>query len=365
MVIRLSILLFLFCSIQSTAQYRSVGLHVIGGGLIKHRNFITIDYTKPSFGFEFNYEQKADGSKNWHKACRYPRWGVSYLFLHFGNKEELGWAMGLVPYVNIDFLNKERFRLYGTFGVGLAVVSAPFDRISNPRNNVIGSYINNNTRFELGLDIHLNSQFSLRNTITFTHYSNAASQLPNLGINVLSGRFGLMYHISAKQKVSEVPSTVESDKRVHFSFHSSFGFREISTTNGPKFPMLQINVQSGLFITSNQLLQAGLEYDYQGAVYEFMRNNGGFAASELMARASRVSFVLSDEVFIGRFSMQFQAGVYLTRNDYQPWFMHFRLTAKYYFRNIFDKGIKPYLLVAIKAHKIVAEYYSVGSGFTI
>ena len=84
-----------------------------------------------------------------------------------------------------------------------------------------------------------------------------------------------------------------------------------------------------------------------------------------MARASRVSFVLSDEVFIGRFSMQFQAGVYLTNSNYQPWFMHFRLAAKYYFRNIYDQGVKPYLMVAIKAHKIVAEYYSIGFGINI
>ena len=75
-------------------QKRSLGVHLIGGGLIKHRNFITIDYSKPSFGFEINYEQKADGSKRWHEACNYPRWGVSYLFMHFGNQQELGWAMG-------------------------------------------------------------------------------------------------------------------------------------------------------------------------------------------------------------------------------------------------------------------------------
>lgn len=364
MVNRIVISLFLLISVQTWAQNRSVGFHAIGGGLIKHRNFITIDYSKPSFGLEINYEQKADSSRNWHQACKYPRWGVSYLFMHFGNQNELGWAMGLVPYVNIDFLNREKFRLYGTFGVGLAFVSKPFDRIRNERNNVIGSYINNNTRFELGLDYHLTNQLTLRGAVIFTHYSNAASQLPNLGINVLSGRIGLMYHLSVP-KIDVAHQQMMPDKRIRFSLHSSFGFREISTTNGPKFPMIQLNFQSGLFITSNQLLQAGFEYDYQGAVYEFMRNNGAFNKDELMARASRVSFVLSDEIFIGRFSMQFQAGIYLTNNNYQPWFMHFRLAAKYYFRNIFDKGVKPYLMIAIKAHKIVAEYYSVGFGINI
>lgn len=355
----------LLCLLQAQAQkgwYVEGSLHL--GHAFKHRSTITIDFPDWSYGVEVNLERKTYGTKPWHERCGFPRWGVALAYHYTGNAQQMGHGIAILPNITIDILRKKHWRLFGRIGVGLGIITHPYDRLNNPLNNMVGSYLNNNTSLRLGMAIDLHPQWQLRPSATFTHYSNAASTLPNLGINIPSFQLGLCYrpnpvdkedYIYAKEKLTR-------NKRIQFALLVAAGMREIAVSNGPKYPVWQASLETGLFVSTHNRLKMGVEYDYLGAFYAFNKHNGGYATKDLHWQASRFTLFLADEIFIGRFSINAQVGVYLTQNMNQLWPLSFRLAARYYLSDPYQNKPAPFLTATMKAHKIIAEYFSVGAG---
>ncbi len=367
-IVAFAAILFVFCApSDATSQllpkgnYIETSLHA--GQPIKHRSSITVDLSKPSFGAELNYEVQTYGKKHWHQRCGYPRWGVALSYQHSGNGQQMGSGIGILPNITVDFIRKPKFRLFGRMAVGLAVMTKPYHRINNPENNIIGSYVNNNTAFRVGAAWRIGRHFEFRPSATFTHYSNAASQLPNLGINVPTLQFGLCYMPNAVESTDYIryPKILRT-KTIQFSAVTTVGFREMETSGGAKYGIAQVSVDAGYYITTNNRLKIGVEYDYLGNVYSFIANNGGFEGKDLSWLASRVSVFIADEIMIGRFSVGAQVGIYLTQNPLQPWFMSLRFSGRYYLVDPYFNRVAPFLTVTMKSHRIVAEYFSVGIG---
>jgi hypothetical protein len=342
--------------------YVEGSLHI--GHAFKHRSTITIDFPDWSLGAEVNLERKTYGTKAWHERCGFPRWGVAIAYHYTGNAQQMGHGIAILPNVTVDFIRKKHWRLFGRLGVGLGLITRPYDRQNNPLNNMVGSYLNNNTSLRLGMAIDLHPQWELRPSATFTHYSNAASTLPNLGINIPSFQLGLCYRpdpVTSEDYVyaAEKPTR---NKRIQFSFLAAAGIRELLTSNGAKYPVWQTSIDAGLFLSPNNRLKMGIEYDYIAAYYTFNKHNGGYEDKDLHWQASRLTLFIADEIFIGRFSINAQVGVYLTQNMDQLSPISIRVAARYYLLDPFQNLPAPFLTVSMKAHRIIAEYFSVGAG---
>jgi len=363
----IAILLGLVSTLQAQlpkGMYLESSVHA--GMLIKHRSYITIDYSKPSFGTELNIEFETYGKKDWHERSGFPQWGIALSYQHLGNEKHLGSAIGVIPNITINMLKKKKFRLFTRLGMGLAIVTKPHNKVTNPENNVIGSYLNNNTSFRLGAAWRFQKHLELRPSVAFTHYSNAASQLPNLGVNILSFQLGLCYLPNPVTKEDYQYKSAEEapkrNKRIQFSYTATFGFREMETNSGPKYGIGHTSLDAGLFVSKNNRLKAGIEYDYIGSVYAFLAHNGGYADRNLFWESSRLSLYLADEIMIGRFAVLAQVGFYVTDHKLQPWFMVVRLSARYYLTDPYHNKPAPFVTVTMKSHKIVAEYVSLGMG---
>ena len=359
------IVLGMLLGIPAQAQkgwYVEGSLHV--GSAFKHRSTITIDFPDWSYGMEVNLERKTYGTKPWHERCGFPRWGVALSYHYTGNAAQMGHGIALLPNVTVDFVRKKHWRLFGRLGVGLGIITQPYDRQTNPLNNMVGSYLNNNTSIRLGMAINLHPQWELRPSATFTHYSNAASTLPNLGINIPSFQLGLCYRPNpvTQEDYHYAEESPKRSKRIQFSALVAAGLRELSTSNGSKYPVWQANVDAGLFLTPNNRLKMGIEYDYIAAYYAFNKHNGGYPDKDLHWQASRLTLFLADEIFIGRFSINAQIGVYLTQNMNQLSPISLRVAARYYLINPYQDQLTPFFTVSMKAHRIIAEYFSVGAG---
>ncbi|MGH1336317.1 MAG: acyloxyacyl hydrolase [Aureispira sp.] len=357
-------LVVLYC-VPTQAQkgwYVEGSLHF--GRAFKHRSTITIDFPDWSYGAEINLERQTYGSKSWNERCGFPRWGIALAYHYTGNAQQMGHGIAILPNVTIDFVRKEHWRIFGRLGVGLGIITKPYDRRSNPLNNMVGSYLNNNTSLRLGMAIDLHPQWELRPSATFTHYSNAASTLPNLGINIPSFQLGLCYRPNPVTKEDYIYAAEKPtrNKRIQFSALVTGGLREIATSNGPKYPVWQTSVDAGLFLSPNNRLKMGMEYDYLAAFYAFNKHNGSSSKEDLHWQASRLTLFLADEIFIGRLSINAQVGVYLTQNKNQLSPISFRLAARYYLLDPYQNTPAPFLIATMKAHRIIAEYFSVGAG---
>lgn len=319
-----------------------------------------------SLGAALNVEFQTYGNKDWHSRCRYPRWGVELTVHQTGNQEILGTAIAILPNVSTDFVRYKNFRLFGRLGLGFGIVTKPYHYKDNPRNNMIGSYLNNNTAFRLGLGWQLHPRWELRPSVSLMHFSNAAFQLPNLGINFASAQLSVAYTPKPlkKEDYKKPEEPVQRNKKLQLSFWASLGFREYKTNRGPRFPIYHFSADAGLFITKANRLKLGLNYELMPGIQALIQHSSAVLHPDLSWRSSRISLFIADEVMVGRFSISVALGVYLTQNDLQPTLLTSRFSLRYYFRNPFKRNMAPFVTLSLKAHKNVADYHSIGVGCT-
>lgn len=378
----LFILSFLFINFTLFAQKYSHELSGHFGRISRHTEKLTLPIENNTWGAEYAFEYQTLGKAQWHKWAKYPRLGLALSFQNFGNKEELGYGLGIAPYISTDFWrsDNDKFRLFGRLSLGFGYVSKHYDVATNPRNNFVGSHWSNCSIFKFGADIALIEHWRLRPSISLTHYSNASSQLPNFGINVLAFQIGLLYtpnsialtQLPAKPNYDKNKGTVE-EKPLHrkhyiFSLNTGFGLRESMTNRGPKYPVYYANMEMGKYISNLVRLRVGLDFDYVGSVMAFLDNMPNYSKKESHWQASRFSIVGGLEYVWNRVSLSTQIGIYLTQHEMQQRFFYVRALIRIYpFNSPLNekRSFNPYILIGLKTHMITAEYASFGLGFNL
>jgi len=360
-----------YTSVQAQSSFPK-GMGFIGGfhtgQILKHTVRITLPLDGISFGGELGVEWKMFGKHDWDERCQYPRLGVSLSYQNFANPQQLGHGIGIIPHVTVDFIKKKRWRLFGRLGLGLAIVTRPYNIVTNTANNIIGSNLNNNTALRLGFAYRVSDKVELRPSFSFTHYSNGASQYPNLGINVISFHMAAVFTpnpIMPSDIITGKDTLPKRVKRIQTGMMLGLGYKESSTIGGPKYPIFLLSADVGMFVARNNRLRIGLEYEWNGDYFAFQYHSGTPDRAEASRTATLLSAYVEDEVLLGRIGLVGRVGFYLTDSDRQPWFLYTRVSMRYYFRNpLTGRGVNPYIGWSLKAHRIVAEYFSIVAGST-
>jgi hypothetical protein len=351
------------------------------GRILRHTPNIRIPIENNTWGLEYAAECQLQGAKGqiWHRWANYPRVGIAASYQNFVDPR-IGQGFGIMPYISMDFIRSrnDNFRLYGRLALGFSYLTKHYELPNNPDNNIVGSHFGNNTALRLAADIRLARRWRIRPSASFTHYSNAAAQLPNYGINVVSFHLGLLYS-PYPVDVRSLPARPiyrgkhknEENRPLHrqryvFSVNTGGGIRESITYGGPKYPIFYGSLEAGKFISNIHRFRLGAEYEYIGSTAAFLQNYGTMTRSQSNWAASRLSIVAGLEFVWGRVSLGVNYGAYLTRNALQPLPRFFRITARWYpFGQPFApnrNAAEPYLLIGLKTHRIVAEYAFFGIG---
>jgi len=151
---------------------------------------------------------QTNGSKSWHHAWGMPAVGIGFYTADFINDAELGQPAAIYGFFNNTLKQWGRFGIHFEGGAGLTWNWKPYDPDINPANVAIGSY---NTVY---LDFGLKAQWFVVDNLqldfgyTFTHFSNGASTLPNMGINMTGPKVSMAYHIKGN-----TPTFYENPKK--------------------------------------------------------------------------------------------------------------------------------------------------------
>ncbi len=367
MLVRFILILVLFPLLSHSQSLKGItfepNFHY--GRIIKHTAKFSADVTSNTFGLELNVIKKTYGKQAWQAHQGYPSFGVALSYFNFGDKEIFGGAVGAMPNFTFKFLEKKRWHAHFRIGVGAAYLNRPYNVAHNPTNNAIGSYLNSMIGFRFGTGWYLNEKWTLQSSISYTHFSNGASTLPNLGLNVPALNLGVTYIPQPLQKEDFIPASTSRtrDPKIYFSLMQAFSLTETITPGGPKYPIHITALSAGRNLGYANRLWAGLEYEFNYAVYDFMNHIGQFETQQLRRRnATRLLIFVADEVTLGNASMWFQAGTYLTRSFLQPGLIYTKLGVRYYFRMKDRKTPNLHLGVYMKSHQVVAEYVSLGLG---
>ncbi len=333
------------------------------GKIFVHTSNIRTPILANTIGGEIAIEKKLQGKNPQHAHAKYPEVGILLNYQNF-NQRFIGWGLGISPYINMDFFKYKNFRLYGRLALGVGWLSDHYNAANNTYNNIVGSNVSNNTILRLAAGIKINKNWELRPAFHFSHFSNAASQLPNYGINVTSFQLGLLYQPQPYSQTDFIrwDSLPPISKRFLIGVSANLGMRESTTYGGAKYPVYQLSADVSRWISRLHRVKLGFEYEKLNYVQEFLLNTGVYTRQQAQKQASRVSIYGGFEIMWGRFTLGTNIGFYVSRNALQPYFFHFRVLARYYLVNPMRAKIQPYVGWGLKTHKIIAEYMSLNVG---
>jgi hypothetical protein len=282
---------------------------IYGAKIFKHTPHFRPNTTQPLGGFELRLLRQTFGSKEWHADYHFPLCGLQFVYVNF-NEQHLGDAFALMPCIQFNIYKTTKSEFYFGLADGLAYFPKKYsysDTVDNP----ISTHINEATQFRFGARFQLPNRAEITTAFSFTHYSNAKINTPNLGVNV----YGL--HIGYQNFISGTPSNFRPVNALNYihaiKFDVRIGYARGGSVpyGGPKSPYYITYAGIDKRWCYKNRWQLGLWYEYnKGAKLNanyYEDNNNAVALS------NKAALVIGDEFILGKMSFGGSFGYYVYR----------------------------------------------------
>jgi Lipid A 3-O-deacylase (PagL). len=160
-----------------------------------------------------------------YKNINRPQWGIGAIYGNSGSKEYLGSMAAIFPFINFKLFNAGKFKTQFRAAMGPGYIQKPYDINTNHKNVLIGSHLNIFLNLLWLNQFQLTQKASITAGISLSHFSNANTKLPNLGLNVPALSFGMNYKLNTKFKPDTSHSSNDISKNV-FYIHTSVGLKQ-------------------------------------------------------------------------------------------------------------------------------------------
>lgn len=313
---------------------KSLRLFYQAGSVLQTNDFLKgdnesgkpIDYFQ---SFSLQYGIETDGQKLWQQLYGYPTWGFAYYTVNFFDANELGMPSAIYTFINAPIIKRfKNWSINYEVGFGLTYNWKPFDQNTNPFQYAIGS--SNTVFIDAGLnaDVNIGKHFNLTAGFTFTHFSNGATRVPNLGINLMAPRIGIKYRFKPRKEfiVVEVPKYSDNWEYVVLVAGSSkqIGFKVIDNADtsyvAETYGVFTISTGVNRQISHKVKFGAGIDVGYDGSYNSYISYENSKTTERINAgNGNKLSIGAygSFELVINNLSMIIQPGWYLYREEWK------------------------------------------------
>ncbi|MGE0566414.1 MAG: acyloxyacyl hydrolase [Bacteroidia bacterium] len=255
------------------------------------------------------------GKDKWHQYYHYPRFGADLYMNSFGNQKELGYGLGVIPFLELNSKNESK-KWQFKFGMGIAYFSKHFDLSSNPNNFYVGSHFSNMTAAVISWRKPVKEKFEFIYGLSTIHFSNGHTALPNAGMNIVNLNLGLRV-----LKTNTKFHYTDSIKKENYFFTTKvgIGFHEFGPTSkpvgGPGYPSYHLSNWVSKQKGKIHLWELGFTYAYYTSFYDYIVDQEVYNEKQHIKASTLVLFAGHEFVF-GKFSLSSQMGFYI----YNPFF---------------------------------------------
>lgn len=357
-----------------------LGITYQAGSVMQTNDFVAgenasgnkIDYFQ---SLRFEYGVKTDGRKMWHQLYAYPEWGVGLYFANFFNEVELGTPTAFYGYFKGPFWRWKKLSFNYSVGFGLTWNWQPYDTDANPYNIAIGSYRTVYIDAGIGLDWQLASRLIASFGVSFTHFSNGATSVPNMGLNLAAPSIGLKYQLKKDPPALIEWEVPQYEDNWEFLMIAAGGVKQVEfdTTNldlkdkylGVNYGVFSLMPTVNRQISHKVKFGAGLDLAYDGSLMAEIDVNteGDYTLNDVpFWDKTSLSVFASFELVAGKLSLIVQPGYTLIRYEFEgqkPAFYQ-RAGLRYFIWKELFLGIN------IRAHNFgVADYIEWNAGWRI
>lgn len=308
-------------------------------------------------GLEVDFVKPTRGSKLWHYENNFPDIGISFNYIDFANPKQLGYCYALSPFIEVP-LNKnvKASRLIMRVCWGMSYLTKDFNVYDNHKNIAIGSRWN--TFFQMKWFWHLNltERLRLEPGFSFAHASNGRSQVPNLGLNIVSANLGLTYKIRNNDPSVPLQDSASVWPTKHeIVVWDAVGFNEHEPPTGPKYFANTLGINYYYNLRNTHKWGGGLDLSYDTQNQYHMEQSGVTVSnwSDLLQVGVKACYAYN----IGRISFPIEMGYYAVSKPKEDGPIFHRIGIRHFCKN----GLM--INFTMKSHWAVAAHFDYGLGY--
>lgn len=323
------------------------------GFLVAHRSIMGHVATQHALATEVSVYFRGKGSKYWHEWYNNPRYGLSAFYGSVGNNELMGHYIGAYGFMSIPFIHTKHYEFGGRLGCGLGYASKVYDNETN--NLSIGTSTHINAMISLSVENRFQfGKHAVNFLVDMTHFSNGATKVPNLGLNVPFMSLGYGYRIQEDTHKPEMQTDILRGRYWEFGVMGMASVKEVYPIGGKKYPFYGLNLVARRFFKPTVGMEVSLDGMYKTSLRSYapdvpMKN------SELVQLGIFTGYLLPFD----RLHLVLGMGYYLRdKFKFQEPFYH-RIGMRY----VFDNGLN--INFVLKSHWARADYIEYGIGYTL
>jgi len=265
--------------------------------------------------------------QEWAQRLKGPRTGISFGYTDFGNSDELGSALSIMPFIEFKAFKKENLKVH--VGMGASYFNKKYDAISNINNQAISTDVTWSFRVFSYYELFQVEKIDLRIGGGYFHHSNGHSKLPNSGYNsfLLSVSADIKNKIDPKNGSDPIAKELSNRSYYnYFSLRSGFGENVFSLAFNDRQSIYTLSGEYGRVFNNTFKIGVGFYYRYYQIYYNYIANN------EFLVRdgnefdhykknpfwnASNLGISISGEVLLNHFGINVQLGINLHKPGYK------------------------------------------------
>ena len=324
---------------QKTEHLYFFNYELYTGGFTENSHVSNDFFPKNYVSFDLKFGVKTFGNKYWHESLNYLSYGFG-INQSFMNTEVLGNPVAVYAFLNGPFYSYKKISINYEFNNGISINKQHYDKETNPNNDLVGSLINYYANIRVLIRYQISQRFDIDAGVHLLHNSNGAFALPNYGLNVYGVSAGLKYYFSdiktdgkyIRKENKKFNGEVPGFKKNIWSGFFVFGAKMAATPNNdsPLYPMWSVVMNYHKRYSISGSYGGGVDALYDGTIHTF-------EGYENIANYEKIFYGihLSHIVYISRFSVVTQLGVYVTEQSIKD-LIWTRLAIRYHFaENIF------------------------------
>ncbi len=326
------------------------------GFIMVHRENMSHLVKGHPYMLEFSLSKATFGEKPWQQLYNFPEMGIAFVYANLANKKQLGNVYSIIPNLNFKLNKSEACTMWLRIGAGLGYFPTTFDVLTNHKNLAVSSHLNGAVNFVLLNRIRLTRKISIENGLAFTHFSNGAYKMPNLGVNIVTLNTGLSMLIGDDKKTAVKSPLLPHSKTLDISVIGTMGIKALEA-EGEKYSVYSMRILFDKAISRKSALGTGFDLVYNTSLFDKLVYDSIFIQkkSAILQPGINLSYTLN----INKLSLFINQGLYLNNVDVRSGIIYHRLGFKYKFNNRLIANI------TLKTHFGIADHFEYGIGYTL
>lgn len=267
----------------------------------------------------------ANNPQQWAQRLKAPVTGLSIGLTNFGNRDSLGLAISVIPYIQFNIFKKEK--LSALVGLGGSYHTEGFDAVNNPNNQATTTDLTWAFRTAFYYRFLQTQNSDWRVGINYAHHSNGHTRLLNQGYNSFLASLSVSFH---EEEFEVLPASslpeYESSRLNYFSLRYGQGFNVLALAINDQRPVYTVAGEFGRVYNNTFKLGLGFAYRLYQHYYDYIRNNESlvqdgrefdYFREDPWRYGSNFAITFNGEFLLNHIGLDLQLGLNLHKPGYQ------------------------------------------------